>query len=843
MDVFKMHIEKLEPLYLGQQFESGVYSVEIDMDAWISVYPEITHYELFVTSPEGITYPANTKIDGKILRWNVGKEDTTIVGTGTYQVIGINGEKRIKYSQIQTIEVFENMPGIAEATETPDYAKAWVEDVARDAQMAAEAVEQIAGTAPYIGSNGNWYVYSKAVNGYVDSGVNSHGLKGDKGDPGYTPQKNVDYFDGKDGKDGISPTIEIQTDKNGTHFHYTDALGGGYFYIKNGHNGYSPQKGVDYFDGENGKDGVSPTAKVVEDADGATFIVKDAFGETRAKLKNGKDGYIPVKGVDYKDGTPGSPGKDGKDGFTPTVQLERVTDGVKITATNKDGAHSQVVNDGKAPDILVVSFGLNENGEYTADKTHSDVSQAVSEGKVVLLTDQMLGHIFLFSAEEMTEGKDFKMCSVFVSATFDKFGGQKETTIARLYEDGKVELATEYVDEFKNNCLIVRVNRNGEADKTYVEVSDAVGSKKIVFLKSEYYNETFLFSGYGANPDTQVGSYAIFVSTISSGESKYFAFAYLDINGKVEYRFETLKARTERDLVLKVNGTEYTFNGSKKTSVSIEDELFIINVDRILHADKTADEARHAVANGKIPVMKMSYYGHTLFYSGERVHFSGDKQVLPFFSTQVYTDDVGKQRISYAWLTSAGTVILRDNVLLIPSSPSSGGSESNVFIVDMDYKFKLSHTRAEINTAIDDGKLVFLRMFGLYVCNYVGVLENEEDGGKLNPCFVSPVTYDADGVKHIEKVLIKSDSTVTWLIDSAINPLTIKTADGTETFDGSVPKTIDLSNLGSGGSGVTVSSPTDEEVLTALAENDLIMAVMDTDGGILADENGTIIEW
>lgn len=178
-----------------------------------------------------------------------------------------------------------------------------------------------------------------------------------------------------------------------------------------------------------------------------------------------------------------------------------------------------------------------------------------------------------------------------------------------------------------------------------------------------------------------------------------------------------------------------------------------------------------------------------------------------------------------------------------PQGPEGPPGDDNVFVVDMDYKFKLSHTRAEINTAIDDGKLVFLRMFDLYVCNYVGVLENEEDGGKLNPCFVSPVTYDADGVKHIEKVLIKSDSTVTWLIDSAINPLTIKTAGGTETFDGSAPKTIDLSNLGSGGSGVTVSSPTDEEVLNALAENDLIMAVMDTDGGILADENGTIIEW
>lgn len=43
---------------------------------------------------------------------------------------------------------------------------------------------------------------------------------------GYTPQKNVDYFDGKDGVNG-----------------------------KDGQDGYTPQKGVDYFDGKDGKDG------------------------------------------------------------------------------------------------------------------------------------------------------------------------------------------------------------------------------------------------------------------------------------------------------------------------------------------------------------------------------------------------------------------------------------------------------------------------------------------------------------------------------------------------------------------------------------------------------------
>lgn len=83
-----------------------------------------------------------------------------------------------------------------------------------------------------------------------------------KGDPGYTPIKGVDYFDGKDG--------------------YTPIKGVDYF---DGRDGYTPVKGVDYFDGEKGNDGYTPV-KGIDYFDG-----KDG--------KDGKDGYTPVKGTDY----------------------------------------------------------------------------------------------------------------------------------------------------------------------------------------------------------------------------------------------------------------------------------------------------------------------------------------------------------------------------------------------------------------------------------------------------------------------------------------------------------------------------------------------------------------
>ena len=82
------------------------------------------------------------------------------------------------------------------------------------------------------------------------------GKDGVDGRDGYTPQKNIDYFDGKDGSPG----------KDGK-----DGEPG-----KDGQDGYTPVKGVDYFDGEPGKDGAPG-------ADG----------------QPGKDGYSPVRGTDY----------------------------------------------------------------------------------------------------------------------------------------------------------------------------------------------------------------------------------------------------------------------------------------------------------------------------------------------------------------------------------------------------------------------------------------------------------------------------------------------------------------------------------------------------------------
>lgn len=76
--------------------------------------------------------------------------------------------------------------------------------------------------------------------------------------------------------------------------HLTKGLDG-----KDGKDGYTPIKGVDYFDGEDGAPG--------------------------------KDGYTPIKGIDYFDG------EDGKDGMTFTTDESlSLKDGVLSVNTAKD---------------------------------------------------------------------------------------------------------------------------------------------------------------------------------------------------------------------------------------------------------------------------------------------------------------------------------------------------------------------------------------------------------------------------------------------------------------------------------------------------------------------------
>ncbi len=171
--------------------------------------------------------------------------------------------------------------------------------------------------------------------------------QGDPGEPGKTPVKGVDYFDGKDAKGRKGDVISFQWDGTRLRFQNSDSRdsswgqwvdlkgepgkkgkapvkgvdyedgtpgktpvkGKDYF---DGTPGKTPVKGVDYFDGKNGK---TPKKGVdyKDGKDGKTPVKGKDYCDGKTPVKgvdyeDGKPGKTPVKGVDYEDGAPGDPG-------------------------------------------------------------------------------------------------------------------------------------------------------------------------------------------------------------------------------------------------------------------------------------------------------------------------------------------------------------------------------------------------------------------------------------------------------------------------------------------------------------------------------------------------------
>ena len=65
-------------------------------------------------------------------------------------------------------------------------------------------------TVPYIGENGNWFIFNRQLNRYEDSGRCSKGEKGDKGDrgdAGYTPKRGTDYWT-EDDRNSVRKELE-----------------------------------------------------------------------------------------------------------------------------------------------------------------------------------------------------------------------------------------------------------------------------------------------------------------------------------------------------------------------------------------------------------------------------------------------------------------------------------------------------------------------------------------------------------------------------------------------------------------------------------------------------------
>ena len=224
--------------------------------------------------------------------------------------------------------------------------------------------------APYIGSNGNWWV------GGTDTGVKAAG------------------DDGKPGKDGETPYIG----ENGNWWiGFTDTK------VK--------AAGTDGKDGEKGEDGETPY--IGENGNwwiGETDTGVKAVGTDGADGTNGADGLTPSIGengnwwIGETDtgvkaaGTDGTNGTNGADGLTPSIGengnwwIGATDTGVKAAATDgadgKDGADGTNGVDGRTPQLKIgddnlwyVSYDNGQNWESLNVKATGEMGATGAQGE------------------------------------------------------------------------------------------------------------------------------------------------------------------------------------------------------------------------------------------------------------------------------------------------------------------------------------------------------------------------------------------------------------------------------------------------------------------------------
>lgn len=138
---------------------------------------------------------------------------------------------------------------------------------------------------------GDMYVWSAEENDWVDVG----NIQGPKGEDGYTPQKGVDYFDGKngeDGKDGVSRYFYVRYSANANGNPMTT----------------TPQSDTEYM-------GTADTTSATPPTSYTAYT------------------WVKIKGDTGKTGTPGTPGENG---LTSYLHIKYSEDGLTFTPADDD---------------------------------------------------------------------------------------------------------------------------------------------------------------------------------------------------------------------------------------------------------------------------------------------------------------------------------------------------------------------------------------------------------------------------------------------------------------------------------------------------------------------------
>lgn len=126
------------------------------------------------TKPDGHGFTYEATIDGSTVTADLTEQMTACYGRTRVQVVVTEGEDRtgtyVFYLQVQKSAL-------------PDDTEMSASDYALIQQLLQEA-EELGTKTPYIGENGDWYVYDTTEGAFIDTGIPAEGPQGPEGPPG-----------------------------------------------------------------------------------------------------------------------------------------------------------------------------------------------------------------------------------------------------------------------------------------------------------------------------------------------------------------------------------------------------------------------------------------------------------------------------------------------------------------------------------------------------------------------------------------------------------------------------------------------------------------------------------
>lgn len=154
-------------IIVGRVGENAYRTHKFDVSPWLEEYPDGT-VSIVYKRPDGQIRPVVVGGTSSPIQWTPDAADTAVPGVGQIELRLLDGET-VGKTHIITAYVEQSIGGTGPVPPPP--APDWAEDVIK----AAEKAETATVKTPYIGDNGNWYVWSFEKNEYEDSGVNSEG--------------------------------------------------------------------------------------------------------------------------------------------------------------------------------------------------------------------------------------------------------------------------------------------------------------------------------------------------------------------------------------------------------------------------------------------------------------------------------------------------------------------------------------------------------------------------------------------------------------------------------------------------------------------------------------------